>query len=179
MSSTAAKALEIEQEYKEEYFKLKDSGMFWEFFPTYTGQWLQDKDKFIAFKEKQAKQHPTSDSVNVFPCDVSQSELDALHRYNNRLSGFEDYMQRKCGPSGTTGCNTPPVDLVNAIKPNYYRRTIKGVEIDVIDIIKAWSLDFLTGNSLKYLLRSGKKNKDKEAEDLHKCIECLQRKMDT
>lgn len=33
----------------DEHYKLKESGMFYEFFPNLTGLWLQDKEKFINF----------------------------------------------------------------------------------------------------------------------------------
>lgn len=36
--------------YKEEYKELLKSGMFWEFFPEYTGDWNKDGDSFMDFK---------------------------------------------------------------------------------------------------------------------------------
>ena len=40
---------------KEEYTELIHSGMFWEFFPTYSGIWVIDSIQFIRFliKRKQ------------------------------------------------------------------------------------------------------------------------------
>ena len=34
---------------EEEYKTLLLSGMFWEFFPQFTGNWEKDKDEFIKF----------------------------------------------------------------------------------------------------------------------------------
>ena len=34
-------------DYKKEYAGLLGSGMFWEWFPTLTGNWEEDKDQFI------------------------------------------------------------------------------------------------------------------------------------
>jgi hypothetical protein len=33
----------------DEYWKVKESGMFWEFFPKLSGVWYEDKDSFINF----------------------------------------------------------------------------------------------------------------------------------
>lgn len=62
------------------------------------------------------------------------------------------------------------------IKPNYYRRTIKGVEIDVIDIIQAWGIGFCLGNALKYILRAGQK--DSREQDLKKAGENISRELE-
>jgi hypothetical protein len=70
--------------------------------------------------------------------------------------------------------NHEPIENVNnPIRPDYYRRTIKGVEVDVIDIIQAWELSFCLGNALKYILRAGRK--DDRKQDLNKAIECISR----
>lgn len=66
--------------------------------------------------------------------------------------------------------------LRDAIKPNYYKATIKGVEIDVIDIIQAFGLSFCLGNSLKYILRAGQKECFEK--DLRKAGECISRELD-
>ena len=46
-----------------------------------------------------------------------------------------------------------------------------------IKIIEGLNLDFHIGNSLKYMLRAGKKNPEKEVEDLEKAVWYLQRKI--
>lgn len=48
---------------------------------------------------------------------------------------------------------------------------------EAIKVIEAWSLDFCLGNVIKYLSRAGKKNEDKEIEDLEKALWYLQRKI--
>jgi hypothetical protein len=40
------------------------------------------------------------------------------------------------------------------MKPDYYRRTIKGIEIEAIDIIRAWNLSYSEGEALTHLLRA-------------------------
>ena len=50
-------------------------------------------------------------------------------------------------------------------------------KIEVIDAIEDWKLDFSTGNAVKYIARAGKKNPEKEVEDLEKAIWYLNRKL--
>jgi len=71
-----------------------------------------------------------------------------------------------------------PVNSHNAIKasnndeekdpmvfhPNHYRRS----GIEALDVIKAFELDYLSGNAAKYILRS--RFKGKEIQDLEKAI---------
>ena len=48
-----------------------------------------------------------------------------------------------------------------------------------IKVIDAWDLDFCLGNTVKYISRAGKKNTDKELEDLKKALWYLQHKINT
>lgn len=48
---------------------------------------------------------------------------------------------------------------------------------ETIKIIEALSLDFCLGNTLKYILRAGKKKPEKEIEDLEKAKWYLERKI--
>lgn len=61
----------------------------------------------------------------------------------------------------------------DAIHPDYY----KFHGYDVFDIADYFGLSFPLGNGLKYLLRAGKKDKDKTIQDLEKCVECVQREI--
>jgi hypothetical protein len=45
---------------------------------------------------------------------------------------------------------------------------------EAIKVIDAWNLGFSLGNTIKYISRAGKKNKDKELEDLRKAAWYLQ-----
>lgn len=49
---------------------------------------------------------------------------------------------------------------------------------EVIKVIDAWELDFNLGNSVKYIARAGKKDKDKEAEDLKKAAWYLNHRLE-
>ena len=56
----------------------------------------------------------------------------------------------------------------NVNHPNHY---MKDSGHEVIDVIRAWKLNFELGNAIKYIARAGKKDPNKEIEDLEKCIE--------
>lgn len=59
----------------------------------------------------------------------------------------------------------------NLIRPNYYKAE-NGLE--VIDVIQAFDLDFCLGNTIKYVLRAGKKDKEAKEKDLRKAITNLE-----
>lgn len=70
--------------------------------------------------------------------------------------------------------------MTDKINPDHY----KGIDgYEVIDIIEYFELNFARGNSIKYILRAGKKAEegynivDKEIEDLDKAIWYLQREV--
>ena len=50
---------------------------------------------------------------------------------------------------------------------------------EAIKVIDAWDLGFSLGNTVKYISRAGKKNKEKELEDLKKALGYLQHHIDT
>lgn len=52
----------------------------------------------------------------------------------------------------------------NVIKPSYYNKA----NMSVSDIVDEYELNFNKGNIIKYVLRSGKKSKDTEIQDLEK-----------
>lgn len=63
-------------------------------------------------------------------------------------------------------------DVVN--EPSHYKLP-NGIE--VIDVIEGAELGFHLANSVKYILRAGKKDKDKELQDLKKAEYYLKRKI--
>ena len=50
-------------------------------------------------------------------------------------------------------------------------------KIEVIDFIEDKGLDFCRGNAVKYIARAGKKDPDKEVEDLQKAVWYLNREI--
>jgi hypothetical protein len=49
---------------------------------------------------------------------------------------------------------------------------------EVIKVIEALEMDFHIGNTFKYIVRAGKKETDKELQDLKKALWYLQRKIE-
>jgi len=49
---------------------------------------------------------------------------------------------------------------------------------ETIRVIDAWDLDFYLGNVIKYVSRAGKKDSDKEIQDLEKAKWYLQKKIE-
>lgn len=61
--------------------------------------------------------------------------------------------------------------------PKYYLgKTRKGKIIEADEVIEAFSLNFWTGNVLKYLLRAGQKTED-PSDDLRKAIHYLEKEL--
>lgn len=48
---------------------------------------------------------------------------------------------------------------------------------EVIKVIEAWGLDFHLGTAVKYIPRAGKKDPNKEIEDLEKAVWYINRKI--
>lgn len=48
---------------------------------------------------------------------------------------------------------------------------------EAIKVIEAWGLEFCLGNTIKYISRAGKKDPQKEIEDLEKALWYLQRRV--
>jgi hypothetical protein len=65
-------------------------------------------------------------------------------------------------------------DMVN--NPSHYGG--KDNVYEVIKIIEHYNLDFHIGNLVKYVIRAGKKNPEKELEDLKKARFYLDRKIE-
>ena len=65
-------------------------------------------------------------------------------------------------------------EKLEIIKPNYYKG--KSGQ-DVLDVIEDFDLDFYVGNICKYIIRSGKKDKETTIQDLLKAKEYIDRKI--
>jgi hypothetical protein len=51
--------------------------------------------------------------------------------------------------------------------PDHY---LKDSGYEVIEVIRAWELNFSLGNAVKYIARAGKKDPEKTVEDLNKAM---------
>ena len=64
--------------------------------------------------------------------------------------------------------------MSNIDHPPYYG---SDTTYETIKVIEAWQLDFCLGNAVKYISRAGKKDPDKEIEDLQKAMWYIQRRI--
>ena len=65
-------------------------------------------------------------------------------------------------------------EMVN--HPEHYQYG-KNNEYEAINVIENWDLDFHLGNTVKYISRAGKKDTDKELQDLKKAQWYLERRI--
>ena len=95
----------------------------------------------------------------------------SLDKANPSLFGrsqFDESMSIVDTPEPAPSATTPT-------KPNYYRFEVRGVPVDIIDVIQGLGLGCEAGNVYKYLARAGKKDASKHIEDLEKAREWLDR----
>lgn len=64
--------------------------------------------------------------------------------------------------------------MSNIDHPSYYG---SDTTYETIKVIEAWQLDFCLGNAVKYISRAGKKDPEKEIEDLQKAVWYIQRRI--
>lgn len=63
----------------------------------------------------------------------------------------------------------------NVNHPSHYA---EGRKYEPIDVIEDWELGFNLGNTIKYISRAGRKDKNKEIEDLEKALFYLKRQIE-
>ena len=71
-----------------------------------------------------------------------------------------------CGGTGPCQCKSPKIEQEN--HPQHYGGENNPNE--AIKVIDAWELGFSLGNTVKYISRAGKKDSDKELQDLKKAL---------
>lgn len=86
-----------------------------------------------------------------------------------RLYSYAEYIQKDIAESQTNNTDTEHTDEVH--NPDHYK--LDGLNIEAVDAIKAVLTDeefkgWCKGNALKYLMRAGKKDKNKEKQDFAK-----------
>ena len=84
-------------------------------------------------------------------------------------------MEKECVCGANVFCECPPIKIEQVNHPKHYG----GEEnlYEAIKVIDAWDLGFSLGNTVKYISRAGKK--DKELQDLKKALWYLQHHIET
>ena len=84
-------------------------------------------------------------------------------------------MEKECVCGANVFCECPPIKVEQVNHPNHYGGEDNTYE--AIKVIDAWDLGFSLGNTVKYISRAGKK--DKELQDLKKALWYLQHYIET
>jgi hypothetical protein len=84
-------------------------------------------------------------------------------------------MEKECVCGANVFCECPPIKVEQVNHPNHYGGEDNTYE--AIKVIDAWDLGFSLGNTVKYISRAGKK--DKELQDLKKALWYLQHHIET
>jgi hypothetical protein len=86
-------------------------------------------------------------------------------------------MEKECVCGANVFCECPPIKIEQVNHPNHYGGESNPYE--VIKVIDNWELGFSLGNTVKYISRAGKKESDKELQDLKKALWYLQHHIET
>lgn len=107
----------------------------------------------------------------IFDIDYEVSSIDVievpLKRVDNETLSINE-LYYKYGHH-----NTEKEEHNNVNHPSHYTDG----KIEVIDYIEDKKFGYCLGNAIKYISRAGKKNKDKEIEDLQKAIWYIERRI--
>ena len=106
-----------------------------------------------------------------------------LHEYSKPNQKLESFSSKLTG-NGYTGEYPMKHDLSSFIDnkpemvnhPNHYGG--KDNPYEAIKVIEAWDLGFNLGNTVKYISRAGRKDKDKHIQDLEKALFYLKREIE-
>jgi len=86
-------------------------------------------------------------------------------------------MGKECVCGANVFCECPPPKVEQVNHPQHYGGQDNTYE--AIKVIDAWELGFSLGNTVKYISRAGKKESDKELQDLKKALCYLQHHIET
>ena len=134
-------------------------------------EYLNENDKQQSFEEYQieADKYYQCNEDEIELCNPIIEEGEYLTKDIIDCKMFMDYEKCKCETDNQN--KTQIEDVVN--HPSHYTDG----KIEVMDFIEDKKLNFARGNVIKYVSRAGKKDKDKELEDLRKSSWYLNREI--
>lgn len=116
--------------------------------------------------------HPSVVDGKLFSCKGLDCSACDLHKYHEGCNScnqeFLFWLYSEADPEKEENKNDP----VN--HPSHYTDG----KIEVIDYIEDKGLDFCLGNAVKYISRAGKKDQEKEIEDLRKAAWYINRRIE-
>ena len=123
-------------------------------------EYLDENDKKQSFEEYQIE------ADKFYQCN--EDGIEMIDDYEKDIKMFVDYEKCKCETQNKTQID----DVVN--HPSHYTSG----KIEVMDFIEDKKLNFARGNVIKYVSRAGKKDPNKELEDLKKAMWYLNREIE-
>ena len=102
-------------------------------------------------------------------CQWENGKVEPRKSTKERLYKYAEYIQNQNKNSQTNETATNNKDEVH--NPDHYK--LNGLNIEAVDVVKAVLTEeefkgWCRGNALKYLMRAGKKDKNKEKQDFAK-----------
>lgn len=96
-------------------------------------------------------------------------DVEPIKLIKQQLYSYAKYIQQDIAESQTNNTDTKDTDEVH--NPKHYK--LNGLNIEAVDVVKAVLTEeefkgWCRGNALKYLMRAGKKDRDKEKQDFAK-----------
>ena len=151
--------------------KIKSNGVIGIIIARGYHEYLNENDKQQSFEEYQieADKYYQCNEDEIELCNPIIEEGEYLTKDIIDCKMFMDYEKCKCETDNQN--KTQIEDVVN--HPSHYTDG----KIEVMDFIEDKKLNFARGNVIKYVSRAGKKDKDKELEDLRKSSWYLNREI--
>lgn len=151
--------------------KIKSNGVVGIIISRGYNEYLNENDKQQSFEEYQieADKYYQCNEDEIELCNPVIEEDKYITKDIIDCGMFMDYEKCKCETDNQN--KTQIEDVVN--HPSHYTDG----KIEVMDFIEDKKLNFARGNVIKYISRAGKKDKDKELEDLRKSSWYLNREI--
>lgn len=151
--------------------KIKSNGVIGIIISRGYHEYLNENDKQQSFEEYQIEADKyyqcNEDEIELYNPIIEEGEYLTKDIIDCKM--FMDYEKCKCETDNQN--KTQIEDVVN--HPSHYTDG----KIEVMDFIEDKKLNFARGNVIKYVSRAGKKDKDKELEDLRKSSWYLNREI--
>ncbi len=155
-----------------EKVRIKSNGVIGIIISRGYNEYLNENDKRQSFEEYQieADKYYQCNEDEIELCNPIIEEGEYLTKDIIDCKMFEDYEKCKCETDNQN--KTQIEDVVN--HPSHYTDG----KIEVMDFIEDKMLNFARGNVIKYVCRAGKKDVNKELEDLRKSSWYLNREIE-
>ena len=82
---------------RQNYEKLLNSGMFWEFHPELSGEWEKDREVWEAMENKRNQKVDLPEDLNAFPLNPDECRLPIESTKNRFFQEVSDYLNAKYG----------------------------------------------------------------------------------